>query len=215
MSVLIRPASIVLTCAAVAAAAGLAATPASAATKTSWAITRGGAVTATTKSFTVEDITKKAGLTCGSSTVKGKLKSGKFLSGTNAGTVTSATVGSCSLDEIPVTITPGHLPWHLNLVSYNAAKGLTTATLTGIHMSLTTGPEIGCSAVLDGTGKAADDGTLDVIYNNKTGKLTTHTAGSRLRLFGVTNCEGVVSNGDAIALIANYVVSPKQKITRS
>jgi hypothetical protein len=214
MSVLMRPASIVLTCAALAAAAGLAASPAAAATKASWTITRGGAVTATTKSFTIEDITQKAGLTCGSSTVKGKLKSGSFLSGANAGTVTSATVASCSIEGVPVTIKPGHLPWHLNLVSYNAAKGVTTATLTGIHMTLAA-PDVGCTAVLDGTGKAADDGTLEVTYTNKTAKLTTHTAGSKLRLFGVTNCESVVNNGDAIAIIANYGVSPKQKITRS
>lgn len=214
MSVLMRPVSIVLTCAALAAAAGLAAAPASAATKTSWTITPGGAVTATTKSFTIEDVTHKVGLPCKSSTVKGKLKAGKGLSGTNAGTVTSAAVAGCSIDSFTVTVKAGHLPWHVNLVSYNSAKGVTTATLTGIHITFGV-PAIGCTAVVDGTAKAADDGTLQATYTNKTGKLTTLATGAKLRLFSVTNCDGVVNDGDAIAIIASYVLSPKQKITRS
>jgi hypothetical protein len=215
MSVLMRPASIVLTCAALAASLGLAAGPASAATKPTWTITKGGAVKATAKTLTIIDIRQKESLSCGSSAVKGKLKSGSFLSGTNAGTATAATVASCALDGFSIKITASHLPWHLNLVSYNAAKGVTTATLTGIHMTLAV-PAFGCTADLDGTGKAADNGILAVTYSNKTGELTTHTIGSRLRLFGVTaGCMGVVKSGDAIAISSSFALSPKQKITRS
>jgi hypothetical protein len=215
MSVFMRPASIVLTCAALATAAGLAAGPASAATKPAWTITRGGAVTATAKSLTIIDIRQKESLPCGASAVKGKLKSGTFLSGTNAGTVTAASVAGCALDGIGITIKAGSLPWHLNLVSYNAAKGVTTATLTGIHITMAVAA-FGCKAVLDGTGAAADNGILELTYSNKTGALSTHTIGSRLRLFGVTSgCMGIVKTGDAIALSANFVLTPKQKITRS
>ena len=214
MSVLARPASIVLTCAALAAAASLASASASAATTPFWTITKGGAVTATTKSLTIQDITQKAGLPCKASTVKGKLKSGKFVSGTNAGTVMSAAATGCGIPGFAVTVKAGHLPWHLNLVSYNAAKGVTTGTLTGIHMTFAV-PAFGCTAVVDGTGSAAHNGKIQVTYTNKTGKLAALTAGSNLRLYSVKNCMGVVSNGDKIAIIATYVLTPKQKITRS
>ena len=104
MSVLARPASIVLTCAALAAAASLASASASAATTPFWTITKGGAVTATTKSLTIQDLTKKMGLPCKASTVKGKLKSGKVLSGMNAGTVMSAAATGCGIPGFAVTV---------------------------------------------------------------------------------------------------------------
>ena len=151
-----RSASVVLASAALVAATGLAAMPASAAPKT-WTITHGGAVTATTKSLTIQDLTKKMGLPCKASTVKGKLKSGKVLSGMNAGTVMSAAATGCGIPGFAVTVKAGHLPWHLNLVSYNAAKGVTTGTLTGIHMTFAV-PAFGCTAVVDGTGSAAHNG---------------------------------------------------------
>jgi hypothetical protein len=214
MSVLVRPASILLSCAALAAAAGLAIGPASAATSPSWTITKGGAVTATTKSLTIEDVTQKADLSCKASTIKGRLKSGKLSSGTSAGTVTSAAVTGCSVAGFAITVKAGHLPWHLNLVSYNAAKGVTTGTLTGIHLTFAV-PAAGCTAVVDGTGSKADNGKIQVTYANNAGKLATLTAGSSLRLYSVKNCMGVVSNGDKIAIIATYALTPKQKITRS
>ncbi len=212
MSVLKRPASIVLTIAVLAAAAGLIAPSASAAARKTWTITPGGAVTATTKSFTIQDITAKASLPCKSSTGKVKLKKGKHLPGANAGTLTAASAGGCSVAGFTITVKAGHLPWHLNLVSYNSAKGVTTGTLTGIHINFAV-PAIGCSAVVDGTAKAANNGMVRVTYTNKTAKLAILKAGGKLHLFSVKNCAGVVKNGDTIALIATYSVSPKQKIT--
>jgi hypothetical protein len=212
MSVFMRPASIVLTIAALAAAAGMAAPAALAAPKKTWTITKGGAVTATTKSFTIDDITAKASLPCKSSTGKVKLKSGKHLSGTNAGLLTAASAGGCSVAGFTITIKAGHLPWHLNLVSYNSAKGVTTGTLTGIHITFAV-PAIGCSAVVDGSAKAANNGMVKVTYTNKTAQLAILKTGGKLHLFSVKNCDGVVNNGDTIALIATYTVRPKQKIT--
>lgn len=212
MSVLKRPASIVLTIAALAAATALAAAPASAAPKKTWTITKGGAVTAATKSFTISDITAKASLPCKSSTAKAKLKSGKGLSGVNAATLTAASASGCSVAGFTITINAGHLPWHLNLVSYNSAKGVTTGTLTGIHITFAV-PVIGCSAVVDGTAKAANNGMAQVTYTNKTATLTILKTGGKLHLFSVKNCAGVVKNGDSIAIIASYTVKPQQKIT--
>ena len=216
MSVLRRPASIVLTIAAVAAAAGMVAPSASAATKT-WTIAKGGAVTAASKNFTFTDVTAKRSLPCKAATAKARLKSGRHLPGVNAGLVTAATASGCSVPGVPgvtVTISPGHLPWHLNLVSYNAKTGVTTGTLTGLHINFGV-PLIGCTAVVDGTGKKpVNNGRVAVTYTNKTGKLAILKTGGNLHLYNVAKaCAGVVKNGDSIAVTGTYTVTPKQKIT--
>jgi hypothetical protein len=213
MSVLRRPASIVLTIAAVAAAAGMVVPSASAATKT-WTITKGGAVKAASKNFTFTDVTTKASLPCKAATATARLKSGRHLSGVNAGLVTASTASGCSVAGFTVTIKPGHLPWHLNLVSYNAKTGVTTGTLTGLHINFGV-PLIGCTAVVDGTGKKPlNNGRVAVTYTNKTGKLAILKTGGNLHLYNVAKaCAGVVKNGDSIAVAGTYTVTPKQKIT--
>ena len=214
MSVLKRPASIVLTIAAIAMAAGLVAPAASAAPRT-WTITKGGAVTAATKSFAIVDLTRKptVSLPCKASTAKARLKSGRRLSGVNAGTITAASTTGCAVLGVTITVKAGHLPWHLNLVSYNSAKGVTTGTLTGIHINFAV-PAISCSAVVDGTKATANNGSVVVTYTNKTAKLAILKAGTKLHLFNVSKgCMGLVKNGDLIALVATYSVTPKQKIT--
>jgi hypothetical protein len=214
MSVLKRPASIVLTIAAVAAAVGMVAPAASAAPRT-WTIFKGGAVTAATKSFTFVDVTRNLSLPCKASTAKARLKSGRHLSGVNAGVITAASASGCAVAGFKITIKAGHLPWHLNLVSYNAAKGVTTGTLTGIHISFAV-PLIGatCTAVVDGTKATANNGSVVVTYTNKTAKLAILKAGTKLHLFSVSKgCMGLVKNGDLVAIVATYSVTPKQKIT--
>ena len=214
MSVLKRPASIVLTIAALAAAVGMVAPAASAAPRT-WTITKGGAVTAATKSFKINDLSRKpvASLPCKASTAKARLKSGRRLSGVNAGTIIATSASGCSVFGFTINIRAGHLPWHLNLVSYNAAKGVTTGTLTGIHINFAV-PKIGCSAVVDGTRAAANNGLVVVTYTNKTAKLAILKAGTKLHLFNVAKaCAGVVKNGDLIAISAIYSVTPRQTIT--
>jgi hypothetical protein len=215
MSVLKRPASIVLTIAAVAAAAGLLAPAASAAPKKTWTITKGGAVTSATKSFAIADLTRKpsVSLPCKASTAKARLKSGKGLSGVGAGTITATSASGCAVAGFAITIKAGHLPWHLNLVSYNGRLGVTTGTLTGIHINFAV-PAIGCTAIVDGTKATANNGSVVVTYTNKTAKLAILKAGTKLHLFNVAKaCAGVVKNGDLIAIVATYSVTPKQKIT--
>jgi hypothetical protein len=211
MSILKRPASIMLTSAALIAALVAAAAPASAAAKT-WTIKHGGTVSATAKSFILTDTTTGGSLPCTSSAVKGKLKSGKGLSGTDAGTLTSASVSDCRAEGVGITLKAAHLPWHLNLVSYNSAKGVTTATVTGIHITVAV-PALGCTAVVDGTSGSADNGTLQVTYTNKTAKLTTLKTGGKLRIYDVHDCHGLISNGNSVAITASYTVTPAQTIT--
>jgi hypothetical protein len=212
MSFLKRPASIVITSAALAAATVLGlAVPASAAAPT-WTISKGGAVKATAKSFTLEDVTAGFSLPCNSSTLKGKLKSGKKLAGAGAGTLTSAATAGCSTQGFSIVINAAHLPWKLNLISYNAKTGVTTATVTGLHLTMSV-PDIGCSAAVDGTGAAKDNGLVKVTYSNKTGKMSTLKTGGDLHLYDVKSCLGLVKDGDTMAINAAYTVSPAQKIT--
>ena len=214
MSVLKRPATVLLTSVAlaVAVAVALAAGPASAAAPKTWTISRGGAVALAVKGFTLEDATAGFSLPCKASAAKAKLKAGKRLSGTAAGTVTAASATGCSTEGFTIKIAAGHLPWHLDLVSYNAAKGVTTGALTGMHLSLSV-PAVGCTAVADGTAGNADNGSLAVAYTNKTAKLTTLKTGGKLHLYDIHNCLGLISDGDTVTISAAYAVSPAQKIT--
>ncbi|HEX3490817.1 MAG TPA: hypothetical protein VHU92_15825 [Streptosporangiaceae bacterium] len=212
MAILVRPASILVAGVALATAVGLSAAPALAAGKT-WTISPGGAISAKAKNATVTDTTSGNSLTCKSSTMKGKLKAGKKLAGKAAGTVSGFTITGCSIEGQAITVKPSHLPWKLNLVSYNKAKGVTTATLTGIHIKITVAA-LGCSAIVDGTKSTADNGMITVTYTNKTGVLKTQTKGGNLKLYGVTSgCLGVINSGDKVALGASYTVTKKQKIT--
>jgi hypothetical protein len=217
MSVLKRPAALLTSVAlavTVTLALALAAGSASAAAPKpkTWTISHGGAVKLAAKGFTLTDVTAKLSLPCKASAAKAKLKVGKKLSGTAAGTVTAASTSGCVTDGFAIKITAGHLPWHLNLVSYNAAKGVTTATLTGIHISMSV-PAIGCTAVADGTKGNANNGSLAVTYTNKTAKLTVLKTGGKLHLYDIHSCLGLIKNGDTVAIAATYAVSPAQKIT--
>ena len=212
MAILVRPASILVAGVALATAVGLSAAPALAAGKT-WTISPGGAITGKAKSATVTDTTTGNSLTCKSSALKGKLKAGKKLSGKAAGSISGFGISGCTAEGQAVTVTPGKLPWKLNLVSYNKTKGVTTATLTGIHIKLSVA-SLGCSAIVDGTKATADNGMIQVTYTNKTGVLKTLTTGGNLKLYDVTSgCLGVINTGDKVTFSASYTVAKKQKIT--
>lgn len=212
MANLNRSASIVIASATLAAAFGISAAPAFAAART-WTIRPGGAIAGRAHAATLRDTTTGASLTCTSSTLKGKLASGRRRSGHDAGTVTAFRLSGCSIEGTVAKIAPAHLPWHLSLVSYKSAKGVTTATLTGIHLALSD-PTAHCSAKVDGTAANAHDGKITVTYANKTGKLTTLTTHGNLHLYDAsTACEGVIANGNAMAISTTYKVSRKQTIT--
>ena len=100
-----------------------------------------------------------------------------------------------------------HFPWHLNAKSFK--NGVTTGTITGIHATLT-GPS--CSAVVDGTGATANNGTVTATYTNSTGKLATTGAGN-LHVYNVSGCAGLINSGDITSFKGSYTVSPKQTIT--
>ena len=163
----------------------------------------------------VRDTTAGQTAPCYRSTVQLRLKAGKKLAGSDVGSVTSAGFGECSLPGgTPLKVTLAGFPWHVNLRSYHAAKGITTGTLTGLHIGISISfLGFKCSALADGTGADAHTGSLAATYSNKTGVLTAAAAGGNLRLYDVKNCDGLIKNDDRIALSASYKVSPTQKIT--
>ena len=186
---------------------GMAVAPAFA-TAATWTVKPGGATTGKAGTTTVTDVTAGRSVTCSSSAAKGSFKTGKGLSGTGIGTITSLTVSGCSVlgMSISVTIT-GKMP--INALSFNATKKTVSMALTKIHGSLSAN---GCSATIDGTGAAAHNGMVKATYADVGGRLRVLTTGGNLHLFNV-NCLGVINNGDSVTFTTTYTLTPKQVIT--
>jgi hypothetical protein len=201
-----RIAAILATGGAVALTLGLTAGPALAAT---WTVKPGGAITATSGTTTLKDTTSGNSLTCKSSKATATLKSGSGLAGAGLGSIKGITFTTCTGPlGLTFTVTPGHLPWHLNAVSYSS--GVTHGNISGIHATLTGS---GCSAVVDGTGATANNGKVNVTYTNSTHILKVLTTGGNLHIYNVSGCLGLINSGDASTFSASYAVSPAQTIT--
>ena len=116
----------------------------------------GGAITATAGKTTLKDTTTGSELACNSARMSGTLKSGSGLHGTGLGSIATATFHCPSPVVPPFGLTARGLPWHLNLVSYDAATGVSRGTVSHLELMLT-GPS--CSAVVNGTGGPTADGS--------------------------------------------------------
>jgi hypothetical protein len=189
--------------------ATMASTPAGAAT--TWTVQPGGAVTAASGNLTLWDTSKGgAAIECPPSTVHAVLQSGSGLPGTAIGSVTAASFQNCTGPAgLTYTLTAGHLPWQLNVVSYDSSSGTASGTITGVHVILS-GP--GCAGVVDGTGAGQDDGTIDISYNNKTHNLSWFKTGGNLHFYQVSGC-GFFVSGHPAGFAATFSVSPPQAIT--
>jgi hypothetical protein len=173
-----------------------------------WTVKPGGAITAKAGKTTLTDKSTGSVLTCTSSAGKGTVKKGSGLGGANLGSITTLTFSNCTGPlSLKFTVHTTHFPWHLNAKSF--AGGVTTGTITGIHATLS-GPS--CTAVVDGTGASANNGSVTAKYSNGTGKLTTTGAGN-LHVYNVNGCAGLIHTGDASSFKGSYAVSPHQTIT--
>lgn len=190
---------------------GLSATSALAATATTWTVSPGGAITGKAGTTKLTDTTSKIALSCTSSKLAGSLKSGKGLAGKGLGTVTSVTFNNCTVLSVTISLSSGKVTWKLNASSYNSGTGVTSGTITGIHLAVKSSV---CSAVVDGTGASAHNGKVNVSYSNKTHVLKILPKGN-LHVYNVSGCGGLISNGDAGTITGSYKVSPVQKITGS
>jgi len=201
-----RSGSVLLATAAAAATIGLGASQALAAT---WTVKPGGAITGTSGTTTLKDTSTGSVLTCKSSKATGTVKSGSGLSGTGIGSIKTATFSTCTGPlGLTFTVTTGHLPWHLNAVSYSS--GVTHGTITGIHATLSGS---GCSAVVDGTGATANNGKVSGTYTNSTHQLKILTTGGNLHVYNVSGCAGLINSGDSTTFSATYAIAPGQTIT--
>ena len=199
--------------AAVALMIGASVAPALAATPT-WTVKAGGNISAKSGTTVLTDTKTHTVLKCASSSTKATLKKGKKLSGAGIGSITSLSFTKCT-GPFGLTFTvkssaSTKKPWKLNAVSYNKKTGVTSGTITGIHATLS---GTGCSAVVDGSSAAKDNGSVKVTYTNKTHKLAVQAAGGTLHIYDVKGCLGLIGNGQASTFTGTYVVSPGQTIT--
>jgi hypothetical protein len=199
-------ARILVTGVAAAAAVAIAAPTAFAATATTYTVSPGGKYTAKAGKTTLVDNNTKTTLTCSSASAKGVLKSGKGLSGTAIGTITSSAFNKCQ-GPLSLTFTVKQSKtWTLNLTKYSSANGgVATGFIGNVHATLS-GPS--CAATVTGA--------ADATYANKTGDLTVKPvakSGHVLKISNVNNCLGLVKNGDTSSFTGTYKISPKQKIT--
>jgi hypothetical protein len=176
-----------------------------------WTVKPGGATTATAGTTTLTDTTTHQSVVCTSSSTKATLKKGSGLSGTGIGSITAVTFSNCTGSGFTFTVTPGHLPWHLNATSFNATTKVTTGTISGIHSTLSV-PGL-CNATVDGTSGTANNGKVKITYTNSTGKLKVLPTGGNLHVYNVVGCAGLINSNDASTFTGTYTVSPKQTIT--
>jgi len=177
---------------------GASVAPALAATPT-WTVKPGGNISAKSGTTVLTDTKTHTVLKCASSSTKATLKKGKKLSGAGIGSITSLSFTKCT-GPFGLTFTvkssaSTKKPWKLNAVSYNRKSGT------------------GCSAVVDGSSAAKDNGSVKVTYTNKTHKLAVQAAGGTLHIYDVKGCLGLIGNGQASTFTGTYVVSPGQTIT--
>jgi hypothetical protein len=183
-----------------------------AATATTWTVQPGGAITATAGSLTLTDTKSGSSDTCTSSTMSGTLKAGTRLPGSGIGSISMAAFRCCGHICSPDLAAHG-LPWHLNLLSYDAASGVSRGTIRGLKITFVAYPAISCHAVVNGTSSSTPDGVVAVTYANQSGQLKILPHGGTLHWYHVSGCAGLIRNGDTAALSATFTVSPQEDIT--
>jgi hypothetical protein len=181
-----------------------------AATANTWTVQPGGGIKAAAGSLRLTDTTSSGvSDTCTSATMSGTLKAGSGLPGSGIGSISKAAYRGCGLLGSR-DLAPRGLPWHLNLLSYDAATGVSRGTVSHLKIAFSI---IGCSAVVNGTSGSAPDGVVAVTYANQTGTLKILLHGGTLHWYHVRGCAGLVHNGDTATLSATFAVSPQQDIT--
>jgi len=192
-------------------AAVLGATPVLAAA--TWTVQPGGPVSLTSARFTLKDTRTGAILRCPGQ-MSGTLKSGSGLPGTGIGSITAAGFPQCGGGLPPKPdVVAAALPWHVNVLSYNATTGVVTGRVSHVRILLKSRPTEPCGAVVDGTSGTAKDGIVKFTYTNSTGTLQLLTGGGNLHFYNVQGCAGIINNGDPATVKAAFTVSPTQAIS--
>ena len=174
---------------------------------TEWTVSPGGSFTGHAGTTELADTTTgQAAIICASSSSRGTFKSGSRLPGAGIGSIAAASFrGGC------ITLTAGHLPWKVNVKSYQSATDTTVGTITGVHLRFTD-PTF-CNLTADGTSATAGNGTVRFRYANATGRLQVLRARGNLHIYQVQGCGGVFHDGDTATLSGSYMITPVQTIT--
>jgi len=176
-----------------------------------WTVRPGGPVSMKSGKLILTDTATGAALTCPPTVLSGTLKSGSGLPGTGIGSITAVHSLFCPTPQgISFTLRARDLPWHMNVLSYNATTGVVTGSLSHLQIGVS---GTACTAVIDGTSGTASDGTVKFRYTSSTGGLQTRTTGGNLHLYRVRGCAGLLRTGDPATIRVTLTMSPRQAIT--
>jgi hypothetical protein len=180
---------------------------------TTWTVQPGGPVSAKSGKLTLEDTKTGVVLTCPSTGMHVTLKSGSGLAGTGIGSIASVNLTKCASDFPPANpgMTATGLPWHVNLASYNATKGVAAGSLSHIQIKIKS-TDLTCAAVVNGTSGTAADGLVKFSYTDSAATLKVLTTGGNLHFYHVNGCAGLLNSGDPATLSVSYTLSPAQTI---
>ncbi|MFI9780089.1 MULTISPECIES: hypothetical protein [unclassified Streptomyces] len=180
-----------LAVAAAGAALGLSVTQASAGALATFTVSGGTSYTAHAVNPTLS--VPATTLTCDSSDASGTLKNGSGLDGAGIGTVGDISFTNCNVGGIGFDVTPGALPWSINLDSMNGTDEA-DGTISGIKASIS---GIGCSASFSGS--------VTGHYTNSTHTLHV-TGGGTLAADPGASCLGLINAGDPADFVGDYVL---------
>lgn len=198
---------------------------AAAADEATWTVSAGGRTSAVNYGILLfQDLNSGATVTCDSSEMIARFRTGTDLSGTGLMQITYGTVGDVTTPDgncvgpgsTTVHISPRGLPWKMNATSYDVQTGTITGTLTssdtegvGAIVKVSDGCEIG----LGGPGTAK--GEVQVTYSNSTGVLSFADTNLVLKSFVGPCHTTMLQAGDQVFISADYEVTPRQTITAS
>lgn len=173
-------------------------------------VSPGGPFTATKSPWTITDATTGVTLGCRSLTLGGTLAGS---AGTLIGSVTATTATACAGPAgIAFTLTFQGLPWRIDELAYDAATGVSTGTVTGVRVLVSS--SVMCSAAISGAGGPTSPGTLDWSHGNAVPQNLTITGNGPLRVSNATGCLGLLNNGDAVNIATGVsTLSPPQTIS--
>jgi hypothetical protein len=210
-----RAGSALLTVAAAAVTVGLGATTALAATTLTVKVTHGGTYKATAPTTVLSD--RGPSVTCSSaSATRASTATGSIPAATTTGaspvkigTVATLNFKNCTGPLGPVTIKVNNLPYSVNVDSKTSSAGQTDTIISGVNTSVSMK---GCSFTVTGSAPG--------FYTNSTHKLrltpklpVTPLSKAQLTIRNVTECGGVIKNGDHPIYRAAYTVNRAIKIS--
>ncbi|MBB4777523.1 hypothetical protein [Actinomadura livida] len=128
--------------------------------------------------------------------------------------MTDVTFSGCAGTATSPTVTPANLPWSFNAVSYNAGTGVTSGTVTGFTVTVSTGY---CTFTIGAPG--GGPGMISATYTNSNPNtavdlIDLSSTDLEVQTTSGSGCASLYVPGHDITLLGQYgVVPPGQTIT--